>query len=68
MRAHKPGGRFDADFETDSILIGFNEDYQRPKVCHGPNASGQASPGPSGQACICPDPSGQASPGPSASC
>ena len=30
MRAHKPGGRFDADFETDSILIGFNEDYQRP--------------------------------------
>jgi len=30
MRAHKPGGRFDANFETDSILSGFNEDYQRP--------------------------------------
>lgn len=30
MRAHKPGGRFDADFETDSVLSGIDEDLKRP--------------------------------------
>lgn len=30
MRAHKPGGRFDADFETNSVLAGVDSDLKRP--------------------------------------
>lgn len=30
MRAHKQGGRFDADFETDSLLVGVDSDLKRP--------------------------------------
>ena len=30
MRAHKPGGRFDADFETNSVLAGVDADLKRP--------------------------------------
>jgi hypothetical protein len=30
MRAHTPGGRFDADFETDAILDGMDWDLRNP--------------------------------------
>lgn len=30
MRAHTPGGRFDADFETDSLLVGIDSDLKDP--------------------------------------
>jgi hypothetical protein len=30
MRAHKPGGRFDADFETTAILKGIDTDLKNP--------------------------------------
>ena len=30
MRAHKPGGRFDADFETTAILKGVDTDLKHP--------------------------------------
>lgn len=30
MRAHSPGGRFDADFETDKVLEGVDADLKRP--------------------------------------
>lgn len=30
MRAHAPGGRFDADFETDKVLDGIDKDLKRP--------------------------------------
>jgi hypothetical protein len=30
MRAYTPGGRFDAEFETNDILTGINADLQRP--------------------------------------
>lgn len=30
MRAYTPGGRFDAEFETNDILRGINEDLQKP--------------------------------------
>jgi hypothetical protein len=30
MRAYTPGGRFDAEFETNDILSGINADLQRP--------------------------------------
>lgn len=30
MRAHAPGGRFDADFETDKVLEGVDADLKRP--------------------------------------
>jgi hypothetical protein len=30
MRAYTPGGRFDADFETDDILVGVDTDLKNP--------------------------------------
>ena len=30
MRAHAPGGRFDADFETNKVLEGLDADLKRP--------------------------------------
>jgi hypothetical protein len=30
MRAHAPGGRFDADFETNKVLEGVDSDLKRP--------------------------------------
>lgn len=30
MRAYTPGGRFDADFETDDILVGIDTDLKNP--------------------------------------
>jgi hypothetical protein len=30
MRAHTPGGRFDADFETDDLLLGVDTDLKHP--------------------------------------
>jgi hypothetical protein len=30
MRSYSPGGRFDADFETDDLLVGVNTDLRNP--------------------------------------
>jgi hypothetical protein len=34
MRSYKPGGRFDADFETDDILKGIDADLKNPVGTH----------------------------------